>query len=959
MKDFLKFTLATVTGIILSSIVLFIIGMVTLFGIMAASDTETIVKKNSVMILDLNGTLVERTQEDPLGILSQLFNDDSNTYGLDDILSSIKKAKENEDIKGIYLQANSLGTSYASLQEIRNALLDFKESGKFVIAYADSYTQGLYYLSSAADKVLLNPKGMIEWRGIASTPLFYKDLLQKIGVEMQIFKVGTYKSAVEPFIATEMSPANREQVTTFISSIWSQVTEGVSASRNIPVDSLKAYADRMLMFYPAEESVRCGLADTLVYRNDVRDYLKRLVDIDEDDNLSLLGLGDMINVRKNVPKDKSGNIIAVYYASGEITDYPGSATSEEGIVGSKVIRDLRKLKDNDDVKAVVLRVNSPGGSAFASEQIWYAVKELKTKKPVIVSMGDYAASGGYYISCGADTIVAEPTTLTGSIGIFGMVPNVKELTDKIGLSYDVVKTNKYADFGNIMRPFSEGEKALLQMMVAEGYDTFITRCAEGRHTTKEAIEKIAEGRVWTGEAAKELGLVDELGGIDKALDIAIAKARVGGYTIVSYPTPLFYKDLLQKIGVEMQIFKVGTYKSAVEPFIATEMSPANREQVTTFISSIWSQVTEGVSASRNIPVDSLKAYADRMLMFYPAEESVRCGLADTLVYRNDVRDYLKRLVDIDEDDNLSLLGLGDMINVRKNVPKDKSGNIIAVYYASGEITDYPGSATSEEGIVGSKVIRDLRKLKDNDDVKAVVLRVNSPGGSAFASEQIWYAVKELKTKKPVIVSMGDYAASGGYYISCGADTIVAEPTTLTGSIGIFGMVPNVKELTDKIGLSYDVVKTNKYADFGNIMRPFSEGEKALLQMMVAEGYDTFITRCAEGRHTTKEAIEKIAEGRVWTGEAAKELGLVDELGGIDKALDIAIAKARVGGYTIVSYPEKKDVLSSLLDTKPTNYVESQLLKSKLGEYYRQFGLLTNLKEQSMIQARVPFELNIK
>ena len=544
MKDFLKFTLATVTGIILSSIVLFIIGMVTLFGIMAASDTETIVKKNSVMILDLNGTLVERTQEDPLGILSQLFNDDSNTYGLDDILSSIKKAKENEDIKGIYLQANSLGTSYASLQEIRNALLDFKESGKFVIAYADSYTQGLYYLSSAADKVLLNPKGMIEWRGIASTPLFYKDLLQKIGVEMQIFKVGTYKSAVEPFIATEMSPANREQVTTFISSIWSQVTEGVSASRNIPVDSLKAYADRMLMFYPAEESVRCGLADTLVYRNDVRDYLKRLVDIDEDDNLSMLGLGDMINVRKIVPKHKSGNIIAVYYASGEITDYPGSATSEEGIVGSKVIRDLRKLKDNDDVKAVVLRVNSPGGSAFASEQIWYAVKELKTKKPVIVSMGDYAASGGYYISCGADTIVAEPTTLTGSIGIFGMVPNVKELTDKIGLSYDVVKTNKYADFGNIMRPFSEGEKALLQMMVAEGYDTFITRCAEGRHTTKEAIEKIAEGRVWTGEAAKELGLVDELGGIDKALDIAVAKARVGGYTIVSYPEK---KDVLSSL----------------------------------------------------------------------------------------------------------------------------------------------------------------------------------------------------------------------------------------------------------------------------------------------------------------------------------------------------------------------------------------------------------------------------
>ena len=545
MKDFLKFTLATMTGIILSSIVLFIISMVTLFGIMSASDTETIVKKNSVMMLDLNGTLVERTQEDPLGILSQLFGDESNTYGLDDILSSIQKAKENENIKGIYLQASSLGTSYASLQEIRNALLDFKESGKFVIAYADSYTQGLYYLSSAADKVLLNPKGMIEWRGIASAPLFYKDLLQKIGVEMQVFKVGTYKSAVEPFIATEMSPANREQVTAFITSIWGQVTEGVSASRNIPVDSLNVYADRMLMFYPSEESVKCGLADTLIYRNDVRNYLKKLVEIDEDDNLPIVGLSDMMNVKKNVPKDKSGNIVCRLLLEKKKTDYQSSATSEDGIVGSKVIRDLRKLKDDNDVKAVVLRVNSPGGSAFASEQIWHAVKELKTKKPVIVSMGDYAASGGYYISCVADTIVAEPTTLTGSIGIFGIIPNVKGLTDKIGLSYDVVKTNKYADFGNIMRPFNEDERSLLQMMITEGYDTFVSRCAEGRHMTKEAIEKIAEGRVWTGETAKKLGLVDELGGIDKALDIAVAKAGIEGYTVISYPAKQdFFSSLL-------------------------------------------------------------------------------------------------------------------------------------------------------------------------------------------------------------------------------------------------------------------------------------------------------------------------------------------------------------------------------------------------------------------------------
>ena len=559
MKDFFKFTLATVTGIILSSIVLFFIGIMVIFGIVSSSDTETVVKKNSVMMLDLNGILVERTQESLENVLSMLTGDNSNVYGLDDILASIKKAKENENIKGIYIQASALGSPYASLQAIRNALTDFKESGKFIVAYSDGYTQGLYYLSSVADKVILNPKGMIEWRGIASAPIFYKDLLQKVGIEMQIFKVGTYKSAVEPFIATEMSPANREQVTEFIGSIWGQVVSGVSDSRNISPDSLNAYADRMLMFYPAEESVKCGLADTLIYKNNVRDYLKQLANVDKDDRLPILGLDDMINVKKNVPKDKSGDIVAVYYASGEITDQSGSAASEDGIVGNKVIRDLRKLKDDKDVKAVVLRVNSPGGSAFASEQIWHAVKELKAEKPVIVSMGDYAASGGYYISCVADTIVAEPTTLTGSIGIFGMMPNAKELSEKIGLTYDVVKTNKFADFGNIMRPFNEDEKTLMQMMITQGYDTFVSRCAEGRNMTKEAIEKVAEGRVWTGEAAKELGLVDELGGIDTALEIAVKKAGIEGYTVVSYPAKQdFLSSLLDTKPtnyVEAQILK--------------------------------------------------------------------------------------------------------------------------------------------------------------------------------------------------------------------------------------------------------------------------------------------------------------------------------------------------------------------------------------------------------------------
>ena len=531
MKDFLKFTIATVAGIIISSVVLFFISILVVFSMVSSSESETQVRKNSVMMLDLNGTLTERSQENPLDFLMK---EDYKTYGLDDILSSIRKAKENEDIKGIYIQATSLGAGFASLEEIRDALKDFKESGKFIVAYGDTYTQNLYYLSSVADKVLLNPQGMLEWRGLAATPMFFKDLLEKIGVEMQIFKVGTYKSAVEPFISTEMSPANREQVNVYLSSIWGQITSSVTESRNLSVEALNKEADRMLMFYPAEESVKNGLVDTLIYKNDVRDYLKNIVGIDKDDNMPVLGIQDMINVKKNVPRDKSGNVIAVYYAYGEI-DGGSSASTDEGINSEKVIKDLRKLKDDENVKAVVLRVNSPGGSAYGSEQIWYAINQLKKEKPVIVSMGDYAASGGYYIACNADTIVAEPTTLTGSIGIFGMMPNAKGLTEKLGVNFDVVKTNPYADFGNLTRPMNDGEKGLMQMYVNKGYELFLTRCSDGRGISMEELDKIAQGRVWTGSTAKELGLVDELGGLDKALEIAIAKAGVDAYTVMNYP----------------------------------------------------------------------------------------------------------------------------------------------------------------------------------------------------------------------------------------------------------------------------------------------------------------------------------------------------------------------------------------------------------------------------------------
>ena len=531
MKDFLKFTLATITGIIVSGVLLFIVSILMMFSMLYSSDSEVTVRENSILKLDLNGSLVERSGEDPWAIL---MGDESAAYGLDDLLASIRKAKENENIKGIYIEATDLATDgFAALKEVRDALADFKESGKFIVAYGDMYTQPMYYVASVADRVLLNPEGMLEWSGLSSMPVFYKDLMDKLGIRWQIFKVGTYKSAVEPFIGMEMSEANREQTTDYLTSLWGEMTAEVAASRGVTVDDLNRAADRMLLFQPAGECVEAGLADTLIYKNDVRDYLKQWVGIDKDDDLRTLGLKDMKNVKKNVPKDKSGNIVAVYYADGQIGSL--MAGGGESIDGNQMIRDLRELKEDEDVKAVVLRINSPGGSAYDSEQIWHAIGELKKEKPVIVSMGDYAASGGYYIACNADTIVAEPTTLTGSIGIFGMMPDMQGLAQKVGVSFDVVKTNEFSDMGIPVRPMTESEKALMQAYVERGYDLFLTRVSEGRGMTKEAVDQVGQGRVWTGVRAKELGLVDELGGLDRALEIAVARAGVEGYTRMDYP----------------------------------------------------------------------------------------------------------------------------------------------------------------------------------------------------------------------------------------------------------------------------------------------------------------------------------------------------------------------------------------------------------------------------------------
>lgn len=531
MKEFLRSTLATITGVLICGFIFIILGISTLVGIMASSETETVVPPNSVFTLELKGTIQERYQPSPV---DQFFEDQISTYGLEDILNAIQKAKENDLIKGIYLHTGALSCSAASLQAIHRALADFKQSGKFLVAYADAYTQGGYYVASVADKVIVNPVGSLSWHGLASETMFLKDFLAKIGVKMQIFRVGTYKSAVEPMMSTEMSPANREQTQAFLESTWKSILNDVSASRHISADSLNLLADRNMDFQPAETYVSSGLADTLMYQDEVLSYLKSLTGLSDEDDLKTLNLDEMTRVKATASKSKTRDVVAVYYAYGEIDN--GSSSYDEGINSEKVTKDLRDLRKDKNVKAVVLRVNSPGGSAYGSEQIWREVSLLKAEKPVVVSMGDYAASGGYYISCAAHKIVAEPTTLTGSIGIFGMMPDASELlNDKLGLHFDGVKTHKMADMGSMSRPFNAEESALMQQMVNQGYALFTKRCAEGRHIPLEELCKIAEGRVWTGSMAKELKLVDELGGLDTAIQLAAQLGKVKDYNLQTYP----------------------------------------------------------------------------------------------------------------------------------------------------------------------------------------------------------------------------------------------------------------------------------------------------------------------------------------------------------------------------------------------------------------------------------------
>lgn len=554
MKDFLKFTLATITGLMLVGAILTFFSIVVLVGLIASSEPTVQVKPNSVFVLNLNKPLSERAVEDPI---TMLMGEDYASIGLKEVLTSIKKAKEEANITGIYLEASGYSdASPAEWEEIRRALMNFKESGKFIVAYGDNYSQGEYYLCSVADKVILNPQGSIEWTGISSQPIFYKRLLEKIGVTMNIFKVGTYKSAIEPFIATEMSEANREQTHAYLNSIWTRITEDIATSRSISTKDLNKYADEMIALSSTERFIEAGMADTLLYKDEVKEYLKKLTHTNSHQSLNTLSLKEMKAIEEVAIFPKNEGRIAVYYAVGEIMDdIPGGTfITEECIVGSQTIKELSQLREDDQVKAVVLRVNSPGGSAFASEQIWNEVVKLKAKKPVIVSMGGMAASGGYYISCAADSIFAEATTLTGSIGIFGMMPNMEGLlSEKLGLDFDIVKTNRYADFASPTRSMTEGEKALLQKTIERGYDLFVTRCAEGREMSKEALCRVAEGRVWTGEMAKELGLVDQIGGIDEAVKAAAEKAGLKEYTRATYPKQADLFNSLMQSGKERYI----------------------------------------------------------------------------------------------------------------------------------------------------------------------------------------------------------------------------------------------------------------------------------------------------------------------------------------------------------------------------------------------------------------------
>lgn len=539
MKQFLKYTLAAALGTLISIAALGFLGILFISMLLISGSTTPSIRPDTVLKIDLNGVLEERYSDSPL---NELLGNDYPTTGLEQTLNSIYRAASEKNIKAIYLDAGALSQATPAMaEEIRMALADFKKSGKPVFSYGDNYSQTNYYICSIADQIILNPNGQIVWQGLVSEPIFYKELLKRIGVQMQVFRVGSYKSAVEPFTSTEMSDANREQIQSYLSSIWNNMLHAVSLDRNIPTKTLNLYADDFLSLSPARELVEKHMADTLMYREDVKQYLKQRLQAENE--IQVITPTELESIPQKTTAEEE---IAVYYAFGDIVENPSSLNTEE-IASRQVCKDLEELGEDDRIKAVVIRINSGGGSAYASEQIWHSIQQLKNKKTVIISMGGMAASGGYYMACAADEIVTLPTTLTGSIGIFGMIPDASNLLkEKLGLNFDAVKTNRHSDFGTLSRPFNPEEKQLMQRYIESGYALFLKRVADGRNMPRQKVEQLAQGRVWTGEQALKNGLADRMGSLKTAVNRAAQKAGIRSYTVSAYPKPQkWYETLMQ------------------------------------------------------------------------------------------------------------------------------------------------------------------------------------------------------------------------------------------------------------------------------------------------------------------------------------------------------------------------------------------------------------------------------
>lgn len=559
MKEFLKYTLATICGIVILAILAGIMFMISLAGMVASSSAPTKAEKNSVFVLKMDGMVTERAEGDnPLAeLIGQV---DMEVMGLDDIVSAIEKAKDEENIKGIYLEGGATAfDGPATAQQVRDALEDFKKSGKWVIAYADQYMQGSYYVSSVADSLFLNEGGMIDFKGLGGKNYYMTGLYEKLGVRYQCTRVGKYKSAVESVTRKDMSENDREQRTAYLQAIWQHWLKSMAQDRGVSAEQLNQLADDSIMvFANTSDYLKAKLIDGTFYPDSLKQVIRGKLGLDADDDINQLTLSDMISLRSD--KKEKGDKIAVYYAYGEIIDARTSAfSSEHAIVGSEMVNDLDKLAKDDEVKAVVLRVNSPGGSATASEQIWHALKQLKTKKPLVVSMGGYAASGGYMISAPANYIVAEPTTVTGSIGIFGLVPNLNELvSDKLGVTWDGVSTNKHGDYETNLIFAKDNAEELRQMQtfVDRGYETFLNIVADGRGMTRDQVHEIAQGRVWVASDALPIKLVDQLGSLADAVKKAAQLANIeGDYYASNYPAKKeWFETLLESASEEK-----GTY----------------------------------------------------------------------------------------------------------------------------------------------------------------------------------------------------------------------------------------------------------------------------------------------------------------------------------------------------------------------------------------------------------------